>query len=267
MRRTTPGGFSLIGMLVTMACIAVLSVVLLSALNKAMTGEGSALKNTARSMQDEVQLYAVTQSLIVGANDYRGQYLTPALLAGEDDPRLNTTAALFSAIVMQNYTTPEQLIAGNEYSGYVEMDEDYDFLLYDPGAGVYWDPAFAADLHNLSNVSYAHMPLYGERLRKFWKATYHTRFPVIGNRGPKDGIDDPESMTYGRNGLWAGHVAFGDGHIEFIDTFTPGNISYDGPGGPQTDNIFAMETGPEGEDAILSFTKEMKPDGPVLQHD
>ena len=33
------------------------------------------------------------------------------------------------------------------------------------------------------------------------------------------------------------------------------------------DNIFAMEEGPDGRDAILSFTRKVSTNGPVLQYD
>ena len=132
-------------------------------------------------------------------------------------------------------------------------------------ANVHWDSAFVADLHNGSNVSYAHMPLFDERLRRYW--TNDARFPVFGNRGPKDGIENPKSWTYGRNGRWAGHIVFGDGSIDFIQTFTPGRVSFIRDGVSVPDNIFKIEDGPRGIDAILGFTKTMTNEGPVLDWD
>jgi hypothetical protein len=46
----------------------------------------------------------------------------------------------------------------------------------------------------------------------------------------------------------------------------PGGGTGDAPK-PRPDNIFAMESGPRGADAILSFTKAMTDEGPQLQFD
>ena len=91
--------------------------------------------------------------------------------------------------------------------------------------------------------------------------------PLLGNRGPKDGIRDPNSWTYGRNGKWAGHIVFGDGHVEYTEVFTPNGLFWEDRGQRLPDNLFRMEDGPGGIDVILAFTKEMTTDGPVLQYD
>jgi hypothetical protein len=268
---TRPRGFSLVGMLITLVCIVVLFAIGMSAMNKAITGAGSAVDGTVRSMEDKFALYALYQSMLANAGDHRGRFPTPSVIragGGRDgDVSHDTTASLFSYMVMHRYVAPEQLISGNEYSGYVEVDDDYDFLVYDPGADVFWDPAFMADLAFLSNTSYAHMPLCGTRHERRWQSNFSSRFPLIGNRGPKDGVEDPESWSVGRSGIWGGHVLYGDAHIEFLDTFTPGSTFFERDGQRYPDNIFAMEDGPLGADAILSFTKSMTADGPELQHD
>ncbi|MBT8484078.1 MAG: hypothetical protein HKO59_02540 [Phycisphaerales bacterium] len=261
----TRHALSLVGMLVTLVCILVLSVIGMSALNKAVTGEGSAVEGTVHSMQDQVSFYALYQSMAVHAGDHRGRFVTPSLYTEEtaDD----TTANLFSLMVMQDYIQPAQLVSANEFSGYVEECETYDHLGYDPRGGVYWDPAFKADLARLSHVSYAHVPLIGERFEKHWLTPGSGRFPVLGNRGPKDGVDDPDSWTYGRNGVWGGQVVYGDGHIDFTDTFTPPAVFFEVGGERYADNLFAVEDGPLGRDAILAFTKAMSRNGAELQFD
>jgi prepilin-type processing-associated H-X9-DG protein len=111
------------------------------------------------------------------------------------------------------------------------------------------------------------VPLYGRRLSRHWRFTAGSRTAVMGNRGPRDGIDDPSSYTYGRDGRWAGHVVFGDGHVEFLESFVPPGM-LDGSGSERLqDNLFAMEEGASGGDAILTFTRIMEHDGPVIQHD
>jgi hypothetical protein len=267
MERSSDRGFSLIGILVAMVCIIALAAIGLTALNKSITGEGSAQEGTVRSVEDKMNLYAIHQAMVAYSMDNDGRFLTPSVLAGTGDRTLDTTANLYSAMIMHYGVRPEMLISGNEYNGYVEEDMDYNSLLYDPSAGVYWDPTFEADLERGSNVSFAHLPLFGRRFDKHWQSAMSSSFPILGNRGPKDGIPDPNSWTYGRNGTWGGHIVFGDGHIEFTNAFTPGSVFFERDGGRFADNIFAVEDGVDGADAILSFTKEMTRDGPELQFD
>jgi hypothetical protein len=267
MERIRDQGMSLVGLLVVLACILILAVISLTALNKSITGEGSAQEGSVRSVQDKLNLYAIHQALVANSIDNDGRFLTPSVFAGSGDRSLDTTANLYSAMVMHYGVRPEMLISGNEYNGYVVQDMDYNYRAYDPRAGVYWDPTFEADLERGSNVSFAHVPLFGDRFEKHWCSAMSSSIPILGNRGPKDGIPDPNSYTYGRNGVWGGHIVFGDGHIEFISTFTPGSVFFERGGQRFPDNIFAVEDGMDGADAILSFTKTMTPDGPVLQFD
>lgn len=252
-----PRGSSLIGLLVSLAILLVLALVALNAINKSVTGSGSALSGTVRSFEDLQYLSALFMSIAASAQlDDEDSFLVPGELGGGDVPESNTTASLYSAMIAANYTVPGQLISGNEFNPNVWRDEDYDYHSYDPRRGTYWDPRFAADLATESNTSFAHLPLYGERLRRLWRFTAGSRSPMLGNRGPQGGVDNPGSYTYGRNGIWGGHVVFGDGHVEFLDAFTLAG-----------DNLFDMEEGPGGLDAILSFTKRMTDEGPELQWD
>lgn len=264
-------GTTLIGLLVALVCILVLSVVSLNALNKAMTGAGATLPGSAASFEDQQYLVALFQSIATHAHLNEGRFIVPSEVAGGRDVSLNTTADLFSAMIAQHYTVPGQLISANEHNPFVHRDDDYDYdydyTAYDPSAGVHWDPGFVADLDVDSNDSFAHVPLYGERLRQQWRFNTGGRTVLLGTRGPRDGVPDPASYTYGRTGLWAGHLVFGDGHIEYTDTFTPAGLVFVRDGAQQPDNIYAMEEGPEGGDAILAFTKSMSDDGPDLQFD
>ena len=69
------------------------------------------------------------------------------------------------------------------------------------------------------------------------------------------------------HGHWAGNIVFNDNHVDLLTTMTPEGLVYETEDEIESDNIFAVETGPDGGDAILSFTKAMMPDGPVLQFD
>ena len=267
MERNHGEGMSLVGLLIVLVCIIGLAAISLTALNKAITGEGSAQEGTVRSVQDKVNLNEIYRTLVAYSMDNDGRFLTPSVLSGTGDRTLDTTANLYSAMIMHYGVRPEMLISGNEYNGYIVQDTDYDSLAYDPSAGVYWDPTFEADLERGSNVSFAHVPLFGERFEKHWRSAMSSNLPILGNRGPKDGIHDPNSWTYGRNGTWGGHIVFGDGHIDFTNTFSPPSVFFEQGGQRFADNIFAVEDGMDGADAILSFTKKMTREGPELQFD
>jgi prepilin-type processing-associated H-X9-DG protein len=260
-------GFSLVGMLISMVCVLVLFVILMNSINKATTGQGSALQGTVRSFEDQMQLTSLYQAMLAAAPDHRGRYLTPSDITDADDVTQNTTANLFSAMVMEHYTNCKLLISANEYSGYVEEKFDYDYTAYSPQSRAMWDTTFVADLSKLSNTSFAHMPLCGDRFDKQWRSSMDGTFPLVGNRGPKDGVANPDSWTYGRNGQWGGHIMFGDGHVEYASSFDlPGRtVVKDGQTVP--DNVFNMETGPKGGDGILSFTKAITTNGVELQYD
>ncbi len=258
--------FSLIGMLIALGCMLLLSVILMNSLNQAVTGAGNVKQGTVRSVQDQMYLNALSQSLHVGAGQSRGWFLVPSELDGSGDSAANTTAALYSAMVMANYSPPQQLVSANEYSLQVQIDTDYDHAMYDPMNGVYWDPSFTADLVTGSNVSFAHTPMFGERIERSW--TTSSVMPIIGSRGPEGGVHDPGSMTYGRAGVWGGHILHADGAITFESSFTPTGLYYETPDGQMLpDNLYAAELGPDGADALLGFTKRIDPDGPVLQWD
>jgi hypothetical protein len=260
-------GFSMLGMLITLVCIVILFAIGMNAMNKAITGQGSAVPGTVRSVQDEMYLRSIHTGMVVAGNDLRdSRFPVPSLIANSNDWSLNTTANLYSSMIAGNYIS-EMLISGNEYSPFVDRMVGYNFNAYQPQGGIYWDTAFKADLNRQSHVSFAHMPLFGERYRRGWQANFDRQAVLVGNRGPKDGIDDSGSYSYGRSGVWGGHVLHGDGTIQFTYTFTMPGLTFERDGAQHADNIFAMETGADGTDAILSFTSEMTPRGPVLQFD
>jgi hypothetical protein len=268
MHQSPRPAFSLVGLLITMACVVVLFAVLMTSLNQAYTGEGSAVQGTVRSVEDQLHLYAIFQGLTVFASQNRNEYPVPSVISGRGDRREDTTANLYSAMIAQEYVRPEHLVAGNEYSSWVEADSDYDYNAYQPQQGVFWDDSFRADLEEgTSNASYGHMPLFGERFRRSWRHSLAGSMPLIGNRGPRDGQPDVNSLAVGRNGQWAGHLLYSDGSIEFVSTFTPPRVTFTLNGATVADNIFKIEDGPGGTDAIIAFTKAMTGDGPVLQFD
>lgn len=259
---------SLVGLLVTMVIIVVLFSVLMTSLNTAITGAGNTLPGSAASARDQVNLQQLFQSFLADstANGNKG-YLTPSKL-DRFDWSVNTSASLWSSMIMRGMTSPNQLISANERNPRVEADGDYRYDAHNPAGRVYWDPSFVADLETGSNVSFAHMPLFGERYQWHWeRPSLDGRFPLLGSRGPKDGVPNPMSYTNGRNGTWAGHVVFADGHVAWTESMTPEGLSFERSGRISPDNLFALDDGADGRDGILAFTREMSDRGPTIQWD
>lgn len=182
----------------------------------------------------------------------------------------NTTANLHSACIMQNYYTPQLCIGPTEPSPKVRVQagDDYNYNAYKPASLSYWDPTFTADLQTGSNVSYASMPIHGNLRANHWKETLgDAGWPIVGNRGPLNGIHDPKSFTlriHKPMDQWSGNVVFADNHVEFVTGLPTAKL-----GDGQTFNtqgLFRFD-GEDDADGILTFVKSMSRDGPVIQHD
>jgi competence protein ComGC len=263
-RRGVSRGFSMVGMLFSLLCIGILLAIAIPSMQQSMTGikeGGGKAAISGWGVQDQVNLYGLMQALNVQALGSGEDLPVPSEASGSGDISENTTANLYSLLIMQRYVSPEKLVSKADFV--VEPDDDYDWSAHDPRNGVYWDSTFSADLDDVSNVSYAHMPLYGDRLRDQWGRGLSTSFPTFGNRGPRDGIETEESYAC-FNGLWGGYVAFGDGHIDFLDSPDAfrGGLRRGGP-----DGLFTIDDEVRHADAMLGFTSRMDSDGPTLQWD
>ncbi len=243
-------GLSLIGILISLACVVVLMSIYLSSVQKAVTGgSGTSTETSLWGMQDQIQLQTLAQALTIYAMSNGDQFLVPSEVERTDDPSVNTSAYFWYLMIEQNLSTSKQLISPND-KGWVE----------EAGRG-----EFEADLESLSNVSYAHMPIFGERLKKRWRPTAG-RFPILGNRGPKDGIEGTHSITLDADGVWRGWVVYADGSVEWQEgtTLTPKWRRRDGA---YEDNLFMMEEEDSQDDAMLGFTIEMDDYGPIFVWD
>ena len=98
--------------------------------------------------------YGLMQSLNAQGLSSGEGYPQPSRITGGRDIFEDTTANLYSYLVMQRYITPDQLVSPADFV--TDPDQDYDWTLYNPRERVYWDPSFSADLSEVSNVSYAH---------------------------------------------------------------------------------------------------------------
>jgi prepilin-type N-terminal cleavage/methylation domain-containing protein len=277
-------GFTLIELLVVMAIIALLLGILLPALSKA--------RAKARQVKDASQLSQIHKGQVVFASDQDGVFMTPGRInrqqyngafipgKGEENYIHNHHAALYSAMIQQNYASPQVLYSPAEVSANVAPDSNYDFGEYKPLTGIYWDRAFAANPTYEANVSYGTMMLNGVRKKKQWRDSLASDFCVIGTRGINkgDGTNyviggdggDPDlyesskllSFFGGRNEYFGNHC-YNDGHVKYTNEFAPTGHSkfQDEDGNLVEDDIYVHETAgnPDfsaGSDAFLCMTYE-----------
>ena len=237
-------------------------------------------------IKDAAQLKQIHAAMVVFAEANKGRYPIPGLInrraadldgdgvgeveipdVGPEDIALNTTANLYSALIAMHFVSLESVISPVDRNPNMKVDDDYNFAAYSPAEDSYWDPRFEADLETGSNTSYAHLVIYGRRLKLHWRDTLEPRFPVLSNRGPKDGALGPSSFTCGPHGNWTGNVVFNDNHFEMLSTARPPHVTFMSNDEKHQDNLFAFDDGLAGNDTILTFTKQMIEDGPVIQYD
>lgn len=286
-------GFTLIELLVVIGIITLLVGILLPALARA--------RATAAQVKDGTQVSQIHKGWITFAQQFKGRFPTPGVVLtltpqdpgrGDEDRTANTTAALHSLCIMENYYSAEICISTSEPNGNVIAKTDYNFAMHSPVEGRYWDDnedpesGFQADITRngdftgISNVSYASMPIAGTRRSRQWRESLDSTFPIISNRGPENGAEmtdtqppDPDiynaSLTldiHGSSRQWVGNVCYNDNHVDVARSFIPDNVNFiDDSGESLGDNIFRNDTGADGEtgdgrDAYLTFVIEMGDD-------
>ncbi len=298
-------GFTLIELLVVMAIIALLLGLLLPALAKA--------RATARQVKCGTQVQQIHKAWVTkGTDSPRGTFPLPGEVnrigalpgRGNEDEAKNSHANLYSLCVAQQFISPQILVSPSESSGNVGVCSNYDYNKYKPADDIYWDGDakndssntgvdgnLKADLTTLSSTSYAAMPLLMKnstskiacRRDLQWKvgATSGSRFPIIGNRGVKNGATNTDDYTnsktleiHGAKNEWDGNVCYNDDHVVFTRTFTPeGMVCVNGgtapppgdtscgttPGTMGLDNIFKADgVVTDGEtDSYLAIVKKL----------
>jgi prepilin-type N-terminal cleavage/methylation domain-containing protein len=263
----TRRGFTLIELLVVMAIIALLIGLLLPALAKA--------RATARQLKDGAQIKQVHTGWVVFSRQFDGIFPTPGLslrnpipgqgfVIGRGTENLfnNTTQNVHSLCIMNNMYGPELLLGTTEPNAAVTVRDNYNYDAYNVNAQipVLWDTGMTANLNTGSNVSYASMPLVGDRKRQEWRESFNLKFAIIGNRGPRLGTGpNPRppyrSLTYeihgGRN-QWVGNIGFNDNSVRVFQTLAPEGIDFLNSNNEITrDYLFRNDTEPGQPDSIV----------------
>lgn len=255
-------GFGKIELIVGIACLIIVLVVAITVLRASQPG-------SVWPESDVTKMRGIHQAMLVFAGEFEGQLPTPSVAAAEGihtpDPTHDTTANMYSFMVIQNYVAPDVLVSDRDPNEHVRVYEPTDVWEgFEPS--VPWANNFQADLDRISHVSYAHMLMFGERFDRYWRETTADDIPVIGNRGPAEGARDRFSLTTDANGRWTGYVIAGDHSSQLQTSMTPSWLTF-GEAPPQPDNLFAIDDGLHGRDVVLTFTKSNSPGGTELQHD
>ena len=252
-KEQSKSGFTLIELLVVMSIIAVLLSILLPSLGKA--------REAAMFQKDASRVRSIHAGWITWSTSHDERYPTPGYVnrladttldreiagRGPEDRVANTSDNVHSLSIMNSLYNPEFIVSDNEPNDNVSIYEDYDYDVYDAGEDVdiYWDDGLKVDLAENGdgcNVSYASMPLIGERKEKQWTSRGSANFAILSNRGPLitdlAGSPPPRSLTYeihGNGRTWIGNVCWQDNHMTREETMFPKNSVY--PTG-EMDNLF-----------------------------
>ena len=252
-------GFTLIELMVVIAILIILMSILIPAISSAFA--------TARSRQDAVQQRGIYLAMVSYATSNEGKFPLPSIIVDENnpDPRLNTTSALMSWLIMQrfiDFTSTVSPVETNPNIRAIEIGDgsnnstfNYNFEIYD-GQAFHWDPDFNADFtQDTAHSSYAHQALVGQRLRLKWKTGTSATNVVLSNRGPELNmttssleVADPNTYTYGFHGssdLWEGSAVMGDGTTRMLKSVMPDDITYSPLDGSllRSDILFSTEFG------------------------
>ena len=274
-------GFTLIELLVVMAIIALLLSIIMPALGQA--------RKTAMVQKDASRIRSIHSGWVTWAAGNNEIFPTPGFVnrlpfngqevrgRGPEDKLVNTTDNMHSLCVMENLYDTDKLISDNEPNHNVYTMDFYDYKARDIADDVYWDDALKVDLSDGGeggHVSYASIPLIGERKPAQWRSSGSSSFAVLSNRGPMFGDLSQQSLTYDIHGdgrTWLGNVCWQDNHMSYEDTLYPIMSVYRTSDGSVNDNLFNIDcvTGVchlWGGDTWLVLVSELSPAGNLYQY-
>jgi hypothetical protein len=257
-------GRSRVEVLVIVVCVLVLLVLLLPTIRYD--------RSNAKHLKMATMIKQIHTGIIVAGREQGTGGLTPhrenLLIPGQfarkppEDITVNTTAGLYSLLVVQAYATPDLLVSPLESNPLVRVHADYDYDAWAPDADVYWDPTFAADLETGSGASFAHRPI--DRVWRGMDGLVNARFAIVGSRGPISGVASERSLSCD-DGTWIGALCFNDNQV-VTQIGKPGAMIGQLFGWPD-ENPFVYEATERAVDQVVAFTREMTEEGAVLQHD
>lgn len=196
---------------------------------------------------------------VLWSMDYQGRFPLPMEVSPETAMRGsqpgNSTANVHSLMIFNAFNTPQGVLCALEPSANVVEFRDYNYGdrrdgVFRPGDA--WDTRFSADLTTRrgSNVSFANLALVGKRMETEWADSLNKDFPVVSERGHRDGRFDAKSITnrmHGARTAWNGNVGFNDGHVSGM-SFVQGDpdaFLFKG------DNFFRSDDAEKGADIWL----------------
>ena len=239
----------------------------------------------APTLRCATQLKQIHQAWVMWGEDHAGQSPLPTKLSSTTAEKSvnsgDSTANLHSIIIFNGYMDPDVVVCPGETNPNIVIDDDYDrggpdSVLAETDQ---WDWRFRCDIdganNSWSNVSYANWAPVGDRVATDWWSTLDSHFPVFGDRGPKDGIPNRESLSYQNHGSghkWKGNVVFADGHVPQVtfDKKSENPFILDGAvwldaitGQEMPDNLFANDDKANGSDTWLGVFRRSDESGAI----